>query len=83
MLALVVALFGVPAFAADYSPWPAGEQPIASEWVEHHLHAADMSDNSSIHCAMPTIPPRGTTTCRQEQVLNSRTNQYEWRQVCQ
>lgn len=31
----------------------------------------------------PTIPPLGTTSCRQVQVLNSRTNQYEWRQVCQ
>jgi len=34
MLALVVALFSVPAFAADYSPWPPGQQPIASEWIE-------------------------------------------------
>jgi len=31
----------------------------------------------------PTIPPLGTTSCRQVQVLNPRTNQYEWRQVCQ
>jgi hypothetical protein len=31
----------------------------------------------------PTIPPLGTTSCRQVQVLNPRTNQHEWRQVCQ
>jgi hypothetical protein len=32
---LVVALFSVPAFAADYSPWPGqGDRAIASEWVE-------------------------------------------------
>jgi hypothetical protein len=34
MLALVVALFSVPAFATDYSPWPAGQQPIAAESIE-------------------------------------------------
>jgi hypothetical protein len=34
-LALVVALLSVPAFAADYSPWPGREPaPIASEWTE-------------------------------------------------
>ena len=26
ILALVVALLSVPAFAADHSPWPAGER---------------------------------------------------------
>jgi hypothetical protein len=34
-LALVVALFSVPAFAADYTPWPGHErQLIATDWVE-------------------------------------------------
>jgi hypothetical protein len=34
-LALVVALFSVPAFVADYSPWPGRESAcIASEWLE-------------------------------------------------
>ncbi len=31
----------------------------------------------------PTIPPIGTTSCAPVQVLNPRTNQYEWRRVCQ
>jgi hypothetical protein len=31
----------------------------------------------------PSIPPIGTTTCAPVQVLNPRTNQYEWRSVCQ
>jgi hypothetical protein len=35
MLALVVALLSVPAFAADYMPWAErGERPRASEWIE-------------------------------------------------
>jgi hypothetical protein len=35
LLALVVTLLSVPAFAADYSPWPTkGAQLRASEWVE-------------------------------------------------
>jgi hypothetical protein len=34
-LALVVALLSVPAFAADYTPWPGrGSEPIASERIE-------------------------------------------------
>jgi len=34
-LALVVALLSVPAFAADYTPWPGQErEPIASKWIE-------------------------------------------------
>jgi hypothetical protein len=31
----------------------------------------------------PTIPPIGTSSCAPVQVLNPRTNQYEWRRVCQ
>ena len=35
ILVLVVALLSVPAFAADYTPWPGQErQPITSSWVE-------------------------------------------------
>lgn len=30
----------------------------------------------------PRIPPIGTTQCRQAQVLNPRTGQHEWREVC-
>ena len=30
----------------------------------------------------PRVPPIGTTNCRQAQVLNPRTGQYEWREVC-
>lgn len=30
----------------------------------------------------PYIPPIGTSGCRQEQVLNPYTNQYEWRSIC-
>ena len=35
-LALVVALFSIPAFAADYSPWPDSPvgKPVVAEWVE-------------------------------------------------
>ena len=34
-LALILALLSMPAFAADYTPWPGQEhQPIASKWVE-------------------------------------------------
>jgi hypothetical protein len=34
-LALVVALLSVPAFAADYSPWPGREPtPTETEWLE-------------------------------------------------
>lgn len=33
VLALVVALLSVPAFGADYSPWPGREQAsVADEW---------------------------------------------------
>ena len=28
------------------------------------------------------LPPLGTTECRMVQVLNPRTNQYEWQRVC-
>jgi hypothetical protein len=31
----------------------------------------------------PSIPPIGTTSCAPVQVLNPRTNQYEWQRVCQ
>lgn len=30
----------------------------------------------------PRVPPIGTTQCRQVQVYNQRTGQYEWREVC-
>ncbi len=30
----------------------------------------------------PRIPPIGTSRCRQAQVLNPYTGQYEWRTVC-
>jgi hypothetical protein len=30
----------------------------------------------------PQVPPIGTTDCRQAQVFNQRTGQYEWREVC-
>ena len=30
----------------------------------------------------PRVPPVGTTSCRQVQVHNPRTMQYEWREVC-
>jgi hypothetical protein len=30
----------------------------------------------------PTLPPLGTQSCSQQQVLNPRTGQYEWRSVC-
>ena len=30
----------------------------------------------------PRVPPVGTTACRQVQVFNQRTGQYEWREVC-
>ena len=30
----------------------------------------------------PRVPPIGTTVCRQAQVFNQRTGQYEWREVC-
>lgn len=28
------------------------------------------------------LPPLGTTSCRQEQVLNPYTGRYEWKRVC-
>lgn len=31
----------------------------------------------------PQIPPIGTKECRQQQVLNPYTRQYEWKTVCQ
>lgn len=31
---------------------------------------------------VPRVPPIGTTFCRQAQVLNPQTHQYEWREVC-
>jgi len=30
----------------------------------------------------PYLPPLGTSSCYNQQVLNTYTNQYEWRQVC-
>jgi len=30
----------------------------------------------------PRVPPIGTKDCRQEQVYNPRTRQYEWKTVC-
>lgn len=30
----------------------------------------------------PTVPPIGTTDCRQQQVLNPYTGRYEWRTIC-
>ena len=30
----------------------------------------------------PRVPPIGTASCRQERVLNPRTGQYEWREIC-
>jgi hypothetical protein len=30
----------------------------------------------------PRLPPLGTTECRQEQVFNPITKQYEWKRVC-
>lgn len=31
---------------------------------------------------VPRVPPVGTTECRMAQVLNPRTQRYEWREVC-
>ena len=31
----------------------------------------------------PTIPPIGTSGCRQRQVQSPYTGQYQWRQVCE
>lgn len=31
----------------------------------------------------PTLPPIGTRSCRQMQIYNQYTRQYEWQQVCQ
>jgi hypothetical protein len=31
----------------------------------------------------PTVPPIGTSGCRNVQVLNPDTGQYEWHRVCQ
>ena len=31
---------------------------------------------------MPRIPPIGTTSCSNQQVLSPYTRQYEWRQLC-
>ena len=31
----------------------------------------------------PSIPPLGTSRCRNQQVLNNKTNQYEWKLICQ
>ena len=30
----------------------------------------------------PTLPPLGTKTCKQEQVYNKHTQQYEWKEIC-
>lgn len=30
----------------------------------------------------PSIPPIGTNQCRNEQVYNSTTGRYEWKQIC-
>lgn len=30
----------------------------------------------------PRIPPIGTQSCRQAQVLNPNTGRYEWREIC-
>lgn len=30
----------------------------------------------------PKVPPLGTTACRPAQVLNPRTGQYEWKEIC-
>jgi hypothetical protein len=30
----------------------------------------------------PVLPPIGTQSCSQQQVLNPRTGQYEWRTIC-
>jgi hypothetical protein len=35
VLALVVALLSVPAFAAEYTPWPdQGRKPMAATWIQ-------------------------------------------------
>jgi hypothetical protein len=30
----------------------------------------------------PTLPPLGTSSCSQQQVLNPSTGRYEWRTIC-
>jgi hypothetical protein len=46
-LALILALLSMPAFAADYTPWPGREPvPIASELVE----LAQQRDTCCKHC---------------------------------
>jgi hypothetical protein len=30
----------------------------------------------------PVLPPVGTSSCSQRQVLNPATNRYEWRSIC-
>lgn len=30
----------------------------------------------------PPIPPVGTARCSQQQVFNTATNRYEWREIC-
>jgi hypothetical protein len=46
-LALVVALASVPAFAADYSPWPGREdEPTIATWIEQ----AQQAQSCCKHC---------------------------------
>ena len=36
----------------------------------------------SIAPIQPSLPPLGTSSCSQHQVLNPATNRYEWRSIC-
>jgi hypothetical protein len=31
----------------------------------------------------PKVPPPGTSACRQVQVLNPDTDEYEWKTICE
>lgn len=51
-------------------------QPICSPQV------CPITPPSIAPIQQPYVPPVGTTNCRQAQVQNPRTGQYEWREVC-
>ena len=76
ILALVVALLSVPAFAADHSPWPAGERLAQRQGTQLCAPCSGCQDTM---CCCPTTQqpvcqpgtstklPNGNTACTMPQ----------------
>ena len=87
MVGLVVVLISTPSSAECVCRCVNGQmQPLCQNAIDLPPicppTVCNITPPSLVPIQQPRVPPIGTTGCRQAQVQNPRTGQYEWREVC-